>query len=102
MSKAFGTKFIVLNDVRQLLDSKVFAGGPWLHLATVSRGLKEYMAFKHYVPGGNIYLEEWDSSTGQFKEIKSEAEYEDLYRFLWSKGLLLSVCTDMEHKIAST
>jgi len=102
MAKAFGTKFIVLNDVRQVLDSKVFKGGPWLHLATVARGLKEYMAFKHYVPGGHIYIEEWDSSTGQFKEVKSEAEYEDLYKFLFSKGLLLAICSDREMKIAKT
>jgi hypothetical protein len=102
MSKAFGTKFIVVNDIRQPLNPQKFAGGPWLHIATVVRGLKEYMCFKHDIPGGATYIEEFDSSSGQFKRIDSEAEYQDLYQFLWSKGLLLEICKDKETKIAST
>ena len=62
--KTFGTEFIIVNDVRQRLSNKIFGGGPWLHIATVIRGLKEYLCFKKDIPGGQTYIEEFDSSTG--------------------------------------
>ena len=42
MKKSFGQEFIIVNDTRQRLNKKLFYGD-WIHLATVKRGLKEYM-----------------------------------------------------------
>ena len=99
MSKAFGTKFILINDVQQILDPRTFGGGPWLHLASVVRGFKEYMCFKH-TPTDTIYIEELDASSPHlFKKIKDEAEFRDLEAFLKSLGIL-SIGTNMEYKVA--
>lgn len=100
MINAFGTEFIVVNDIRQRLNPKIFGGGPWIHLATVIRGLKEYLCFKHDSPEGGTYIEEFDSSIGRFKQIKDQNEWNDLYQFLWRKGLLLEICKDREVKVA--
>jgi len=88
MSKAFGTEFTIVRDVIQLLDLKVFRGGPWIHLATVTRGLKEYMAFKH-LKGSQVYVEEVDPTTpGLLKKIADENEWQDIVSFLTAARLL--------------
>lgn len=90
MSKrAFGLDFVVVNQVRQVLPCPPFYGGPWVHLATVKRGLKEYMAFHKYNEH-KVYIEELDiTEPGLLKYIEDDVEFADLYRFLMSKGLLL-------------
>tara|TARA_Y100001963_G_C6747110_1_gene432182 strand:- start:24 stop:326 length:303 start_codon:yes stop_codon:yes gene_type:complete len=99
MSKAFGTKFIILNDTQQILNSRVFGGGPWLHIATVVRGLKEYMCFKH-TPTDKVYIEEIDGkSPNLFKQISSQSEFDDIKNFLLEKGLL-TFGIDKEFKVA--
>ena len=99
MSEAFGTKFILVNDIRQILPPKIFGGGPWLHLATVVRGLKEYICIKHQI-SQKVYIEEVDpTSKFLFKKIEDENEFQDLRRFLEQKAIL-AVATGKEIKIA--
>ena len=88
MSKSFGTKFIISNDVVQYLNPKIFGGGPWLHLATLHRGFKEYMCFKH-VPTDQTYIEEFDPKNSYpFKKIKNDNEFSDIHAFLKDAGIL--------------
>lgn len=88
MSSAFGTNFIVVNDVQQQLPSHIFGGGPWLHIATVVRGLKEYCCFKH-IPTDKVYIEEVDpTSPTLFKQIKDYNEWNDLRQHLEQKGII--------------
>ena len=88
MSKSFGLDFVLINDVRQRLNPKIFAGGPWLHLATVKRGLKEYMAFKK-INEKFVYIEELDlTSPHLLKQIEDDNEYNELMQFLLERGCL--------------
>jgi hypothetical protein len=99
MSKAFGTDFILVNDVRQVFydSNKV----PWVHLATVKRGLKEYCAF-HKPNSNSVYIEEADyKEPGLFKKITDDNEFHDLYKFLMLRGALLIAGVDKEIKIAN-
>jgi len=99
MTKAFGTKFIIVNDVQQIFPAKIFKGGPWLHIATVVRGLKEYCCFKH-TPTDRVYLEEVDpTSPLLFKQISDHSEWNDLYLFLQERGVLAYI-TGKEIKVA--
>ena len=85
--------FILASKVRINLPPTTFQGGPWTHLATVKRSLREYVALLHE-PTQKIYLEEI-SATGQFYEIKEDQLWSDLLRFLVSKGVL-GFTKDME------
>ena len=97
MSKAFGTEFTIVRDVIQALDPKVFQGGPWIHLATITRGFKEYMAFKHKT-SRNVWVEEVDSTTpGLLKKITDDNEWDDIISFL-TAGRLLEVGNRREMK----
>jgi len=93
---SFGTKFILVNKVQQLMDPKVFTGGPWVHHATVARGFKEYVAFRHLETNA-LYIEEIDAATPTlFKKIEDDSEWLELARFLAAAGLL-----SMEGEIAA-
>lgn len=82
MSKAWGFDFVMVNDVQQVLDPKVFRNGPWLHLATVRRGFKEYMAFRR-ANENQVYMEEVDpKEPGLLKRISDDKEWAALYHFL--------------------
>lgn len=99
MAKAFGTKFIIVNDVQQTLNPNIFGGGPWLHLVSFVRGFKEYMCFKH-IPTDQIYIEQVDpTSTTLFKKIDSQAEFEDAQDFVRQLGHL-DLGVDEEFKVA--
>ena len=99
MAEAFGTKFIIVNDVQQTLNPKIFGGGPWLHLVSFVRGLKEYMCFKH-IPTDQIYIEQVDpTSSTLFKKIDSQAEFEDAQDFVRQLGHL-DLGVDEEFKVA--
>ena len=88
MSKSFGTKFIVVNDVIQPLPSAIFGNGPWLHIATVVRGFHEYCCFKH-MKTDKIYIERVDpTSPTLFVQIKDQSEWNDIRMFLQQKGIL--------------
>jgi hypothetical protein len=89
MSQSFGTDFILVSEVRQELDPKVFQGGPWIHLATVKRGFKEYVAFTHKFRQRGAYIEEIDiHEPGVFKRIEDNQLYADLWHFLDDRGCL--------------
>ena len=99
MADTFGTKFIIVNDVQQQLPTKVFGGGPWLHIATVVRGFKEYCCIKH-VPSDKVYIEQVDpTSPTLFTYIKDQNEWNDLRMFLEQRGIL-AYGTGKEMKIA--
>jgi len=99
MSKSFGTKFILINEIQQKLPPEIFGGGPWLHIATILRGFKEYCCFKH-IPTDKVYIEEVHATSDTiFKQIKDPQEWQDLYSFLQGKGVLAYI-TGKEIKIA--
>lgn len=98
VKKAFGFDFILVNDTRQTLPQSVFTGGPWVHLATVKRGVKEYMAF-HKFGERKAYIEEVDPThSGLLKKIEDDKEFADLYGFLTDKGCLIVAGLDHELK----
>jgi hypothetical protein len=97
MSKAFGHEFIVVNDIVQRLDPTVFEGGPWLHLATVKRGFREYMAFRKVdqvhdpvrdLKGDEVWVEIVDPHTSDLRRIEDDNEWDDVVAFLRDAMLL--------------
>lgn len=99
MSDPFGIKFILVNDIRQTLPSTIFGGGRWIHLATIVRGFKEYCCLENEMTGKR-YIEEVDNASSLlFKRIEDENEWNDLYQFLLSNGILYTGI-NKEFKIA--
>ena len=99
MANAFGIKFVLVNDIQQILPATIFGGGPWIHLATVVRGFKEYICFKHQITR-KVYVEEVDpTSPTLFKTIHDENEWNDLCQFLKANGII-SIGVNQEIKIA--
>ena len=99
MANSFGTKFIIVNDIQQPLPTKIFGGGPWLHIVTVVRGFKEYCCIKH-IPSDKVYIEQVDpTSPTLFTYIKDQNEWNDLRMFLEQRGIL-AYGTGREIKIA--
>lgn len=89
MSGVFGTKFIITNSARQILNPKIFRGGPWMHLATVVRGFRTYMAFSKANDPSKTYVEIVDEhSPGVFIRIDDDEEWRDVYMFMKNAGLL--------------
>lgn len=78
--------FILASRTRINLPTKIFQNGPWTHLGTAKRSLREYVAILHE-PTQKIYLEEI-GPTGQFYEIKENELWVDLLNFFVSKGVL--------------
>lgn len=101
--------FMIINDVQQKLNPKIFGGGPWLHLATVKtppRMLsttfcpeKEYLCVKD-LSNNKIYIEELDLNyPSLLKKIKDDSLFNDLAEFLTLKGIL-GIALNKEFKIA--
>ena len=78
--------FVIASRTRLPLPSKVFKGGPWTHLATVTRSLSEYVALLHE-PTQKIYIEQI-TATGRFVQIEDDALWYDLVNYLVWKGVL--------------
>ena len=104
-------EFLIVNDVQQFLDPKIFGGGPWMHLATVTTPIRningqvlparEYMCFKHHKTN-KLYIEEVDiTSPVIFKKIKDNQLWKDLAQFLSEKGYLALV-KNKEYKLVTT
>jgi hypothetical protein len=88
MPEVFGTKFIITNTARQVLNPKIFGGGPWTHLATVVRGFRTYMAFTKVNDPTKTYIEIVDEhSPGVFIRIEDDEEWRDVYMFMKTAGL---------------
>jgi len=99
MSKSFGTKFILVSDVQQFLNPKIFGGGPWVHLATIVRGFKEYMCFKN-TQDDKTYIEYVDPTHSTLlKRIDDDIEFAEIEEFLRQAGIL-KVDLTKEFKIA--
>jgi len=85
--KAFGTEFILISDVIQPLP-EIFTGGPWIHLATVKRGFREYVAFKK-ANSREVWVEIADpTEPGLFKKIEDDQEWIDIVSYLKATQLL--------------
>lgn len=80
--------FVIINDVRQrmALDDP---NGPWIHHATVMRGFKEYIIFRHKLTG-KVYLEQVESHRASLvlQLIEDSQEWQDLHDFAKNAGLL--------------
>jgi len=79
-------EFFLASKIRTPLPTDKFLNGPWTHLATVRRSLREYVCILHE-PTQKIYIEEI-SATGQFYSIDDESLWNELLQFLFSKGVV--------------
>lgn len=79
-------EFKLASKTRIKLPENLFQGGPWTHLATVTRSLKEYVCLLHE-PTQEVYVEEI-SATGRFSKIEDEALWQELVTYLVSKGVV--------------
>ncbi len=84
-TKQFGD-FVITSRTRLPLPPKLFQGGPWTHLATVTRSLSEYVALLHE-PTQKIYIEQI-TATGRFIHIEDDSLWVDLVNYLVWKGVL--------------
>ncbi len=97
MSKAFGTEFYLINKVYQPLTvfNKTPTGKYYVHLATVGRGLKQYMAYLDR-DTNDIWIEEvLSSGLDVLKKIENDNEWTDVYCYL-NEAKLLRVGVDEE------
>jgi hypothetical protein len=82
--------FKVASSVRINLPPHIFKGGPWTHLATITRSLSEYVVLLKSPspedPEPRIYLEQI-TATGRFVQIEDDSLWNDLVYFATSKGL---------------
>ena len=78
--------FILASKIRTPLPAEIFKNGPWTHLATVKRSLREYVCILHE-PSQKIYIEEI-SVTGHFHSIDDDSLWNELLQFLFSKGVV--------------
>lgn len=90
MSKAFGTKFEMINPSRQPLLPHLF-GPRWEHLATFSRGLKQYICMLDGATGQS-YIESLQVTASDanhlFEKIEDENEWNDCYMWLIEQKIL--------------
>jgi hypothetical protein len=97
---SFGTKFVITNAVYQplLSLSKTPSGRHYVHLATVTRGFKEYMAYLDR-DTNDIWIEELDpKEPWLLKAIADDNEWLDIKNFL-EEAKLLRVGRDEEIKV---
>lgn len=88
--KAFGTEFIILNSTLCHLPTphRTPDGEPYMHLATIRRGFKEYVAYMD-ARQQLVWIEEIDPSSSMFfKQIEDDKEWADLKDFLYDAKLL--------------
>lgn len=87
MADSFGTRFILVNDIRQPM--KNVGGGPWIHLATIHYGFREFVCFTHAKSPARTYIEEIDIHSKEvFKKIEDDSLFRDLWNFLKDVGCL--------------
>ena len=86
--------FKVASSKRISLPQDVFKGGPWTHLATITRGLSEYVVLLRNPSLTNsepkIYIEQI-TPTGRFVQIEDEALWKDIVFYATSRGLTSEV-----------
>lgn len=86
--------FKIASSTRIDLPQDTFKGGPWTHLATIMRGLSEYVVLLRQPSIDNlepkIYIEQI-TATGRFVQIEDESLWKDLVYFATAKGLTSEV-----------
>lgn len=87
-------EFKIASSARINLPEETFKNGPWTHLATITRGLREYVVLlkrPSLLDGeSKIYIEEI-TATGKFLHIEDEQLWKDIVYFATSKGLTSEV-----------
>jgi len=78
-------EFKLISNKQIDLPTNLFLGGPWRHLATINRGLKEFVVLLK-ISTGDIFLEEI-SATGQFYHIDDDSLWNELCAFCSAKGV---------------
>lgn len=86
MKTVYNTDFIVLNDVVQPLTLRG-QRTKLIHLATVARGAKQYVAYAS-VKKNLVWVEEIHPITNILKKIEDEQEWSDIKDFLYEAQLL--------------
>lgn len=87
-------EFKIASSTRINLPEQTFKNGPWTHLATITRGLREYVVLlkrPSLLDGeSKIYIEEI-TAAGRFLHIEDEQLWKDIVYFATSKGLTSEV-----------
>jgi hypothetical protein len=90
MATQFGHTFQMINPARQPLLPRYF-GPTWEHLATFSRGMREYMCFLDTTTGQS-YIEivnrQASDVNSLFLHIDDENEWNDCYMWLIEQKIL--------------
>ena len=85
---SFGTNFVIINAVVQELSHPNIGGGRLIHLATVRRGFKEYMAYRP-VHNNKVYITEVNpQNPNWFETVADDHEFEDMVKFLQAANRL--------------
>ena len=89
MNTSFGTEFVLISSVRDPLFNLGLAtnGRPYIHLATVKRGLKEYVAYLDEKLN-RVWIEQIDPVSLKLTQIQDDNEWSDLKDFLYASGCL--------------
>lgn len=87
--KSFGTDFVLINDTIQRLDKHIpLPGGPYIHLATIMRGLDEYIIYRQ-ASSYKAYMEKVGRNQAEIilEQIDDDLEWAELYKFAESAGI---------------
>lgn len=85
--KSWGSNFIIVNDVIQPMKRSL-PNGPWMHHATIQRGLDEYILFRQ-VNTNKMFLEKVvrNQVNIYLEYIDDEMEWQELFTFCKEAGL---------------
>jgi len=90
MSDSFGTKFVLISDVVQVVPGLAMGVPPQkvVHHATIKRGFKEYVVLATE-DSQTLFLNEVERNRATFNllKIKDDVEFSDLVDFLTSAGI---------------
>lgn len=80
---------IVLSDVLCVLPTqhRTATGKPFYHLASISTGLREFVAYVD-IQAWKVWIEEFDQTTYGLKHIEDDQLFADLRDFLYEEKLL--------------
>lgn len=94
---SFGTNFVIVNDICQLIPQILFEDGAAVHHATIKRGLKEYIVFRQ-ASSNKIYIEEVERNRAKFvlKRINDDKEWQEIALFCRDAGLL-DISSETKH-----
>ena len=86
----YGRKFLLTDKKRYLLKNGV-AQIPYLHLATVNSGLRDYLCFQCVDQKSDRYGEVWieEMTGGHLTVIEDDNLFKALYAFLAEEGIVV-------------